>query len=232
MAESLAGMLAVTVGGTLEFYSNGRAIPARIVGLRRLDAVEEQRGGLVFPCSAFAGLSVFYEAGISVRNSRAEAVRRAIADRYPSIPVISRRELAAVIQSVAHDAIWILRAVSLLILAAGAAMLILMTLAEERTRICEVAILKALGARPAQVRNGLLAEFASLGALAGSSGGVLGSLFASLLLSVAFRKATAAWDIGVLVGAMAMGVLTSLAAGWASSARTLRQKPFAILRNE
>jgi predicted lysophospholipase L1 biosynthesis ABC-type transport system permease subunit len=64
------------VGQTLEFFSNGRAIPARIVSLRRLDPIEEQRGGLVFPCTAFAGLSVFYEAGVSVKNSRADAVRR------------------------------------------------------------------------------------------------------------------------------------------------------------
>jgi len=232
MAESLAGMLGVTVGGTLEFFSNGRAIPARIVGLRRLDAVEEQRGGLVFPCSAFAGLSVFYEAGISVRDLRAEAVRRAIADRYPSIPVIGRRELAAAFQTVAHDAIWILRAVSVLILAAGAAILVLMALAEEGTRAREIAILKALGARPAQVRNLLLAEFASLGALAGVSGGLLGGLFASLLLSVVFRRTATAWDVGVLVGATALGVLTAVAAGWAASARMLRQKPFAILRDE
>jgi putative ABC transport system permease protein len=232
MAESLAGMLGVTVGGTVEFFSNGRDIPARIVGLRRLDAIEEQRGGLVFPCTAFAGLSVFYEAGISVRNSRADAVRRAIADRYPSVPVIGRGELAAAFQSVARDAIWILRAVSALILAAGAAILVLMALAEEKTRAREIAILKALGARPAQVRNTLLAEFASLGALAGASGGVMGCLFASLLLSVAFRKAATAWDVRVLVGVTALGIVTAVAAGWTSSARMVRQKPLAILRNE
>jgi putative ABC transport system permease protein len=232
MAESLAGRLGVTVGGTLEFFSNNRAIPARIVGLRRLDAIEELRGGLLFPCSAFAGPSVFYEAGISVRSSRVDAVRRAIAESYPSVPVISRGELAAAFQSVAHDAIWIMRVVSVLILAAGAVILVLMALAEEKTRTREIAILKALGARPSQVRNGLLADLASLGALAGASGGVMGSAFASLLLSVVFRKVATAWDVRVLVGATALGVLTAVAAGWASSARTLGQKPFAILRDE
>jgi len=50
-----------------------------------------------------------------------------------------------------------------------------MVLAEEKTRTREIAILKALGARPSQVRNGMLAEFAFLGALAGSSGGVMGT---------------------------------------------------------
>ena len=68
VSESLAGMLGANVGQTLEFFSNGRAIPARIVGLRRLDAIEEVRAGLVFPCTAFAGLSVSYEAGISVKK--------------------------------------------------------------------------------------------------------------------------------------------------------------------
>ena len=232
MAESLAGMLGVNVGQRLEFFSNGRTIAARVVGLRRLDAIEEQRAGLVFPCTAFAGLSVFYEAGISVRNGRAEAVRRLLADRFPSIPVIGRRELEATIQSVAHDAFWILRVVALLILAVGAAVLTLMVLAEEKTRTREIAILKALGARPAQVRNALLGEFAWLGALAGASGGAMGSAFATLLLSVVFRKASPAWDARVFAGAILLGILTAVGAGWASSARMLRQKPIAILRDE
>ena len=41
------------VGQTLEFFSNGRAIPARIVSLRRLDPIEEQRGGLGLPLHRF-----------------------------------------------------------------------------------------------------------------------------------------------------------------------------------
>jgi len=232
MSQSLAAMLGVKVGQTIEFRSSGRAFPARIVGLRRMDAIEEQRGGLVFPCTAFAGLSVSYGAGISVRNARADAVRRAISASFPSIAVISRRELAAAIESVASDAIWSLREITLLILIAGTGILILMVLAEEKTRTREIAILKALGARPSQVRNGMLAEFAFLGALAGSSGGVMGSLFASLLLSVIFRKLAPAWDARVLMGATALGVATGVAAGWASIMRTVRQKPFAILRNE
>ncbi len=146
--------------------------------------------------------------------------------------MISRRELAAAIESVASDAIWSLREITLLILIAGTGILILMVLAEEKTRTREIAILKALGARPSQVRNGMLAEFAFLGALAGSSGGVMGSLFASLLLSVIFRKLAPAWDARVLLGATALGVATGVAAGWASIMRTVRQKPFAILRNE
>jgi len=232
MAESLARLAGATVGDTIEFFSSGRTITARIVGLRRLDAIEEQRGGLVFPCTAFAGLSAFYEVGISVKDERVDAVRRAIGARFPSFPVISRRELAAAIQAVACEAVWMLRASAALILAAGTAILILMALADEGTRRIEIAILKAVGARSVQVRNGLLVEFAALGTLAGLSGAVMGSLFASLLLSVVFRKAVAACDPGVLAWATILGSLTSLVAGWAASARLLRQKPLRILRDE
>jgi len=107
-----------------------------------------------------------------------------------------------------------------------------MALADEGTRRMEIAILKAVGARSAQVRNALLIEFAALGTLAGLSGAAMGSLFASLLLSVVFRKAVAAWDPGVLAWAIILGSVTSLAAGWAASARLLRQKPLRILRDE
>lgn len=232
MAESLARLAGATAGDSIEFFSSGRTITARIVGLRRLDAIEEQRGGLVFPCTAFAGLSAFYEVGISAKGGRVDAVRRRIGARFPSFPVISRRELAAAIQSVARDAVWMLRASASLILAAGTAILILMALADEGTRRMEIAILKAVGARSAQVRNALLIEFAALGTLAGLSGAAMGSLFASLLLSVVFRKAVAAWDPGVLAWAIILGSVTSLAAGWAASARLLRQKPLRILRDE
>ena len=232
MGESLAGSLGATVGQTLEFFSSGRVIPARIVGLRRLDAIEEQRAGLVFGCTAFAGLSVFYDAGISVRNARTETVQRLLAARFPSIPVVGRREIAAAIQSVARDALLILRAVAWLILVAGAAVLTLMVLADERTRAREIAILKILGARPAQIRNALLGEFGWLGALAGAGGGAMGSALATLVLSVVFRKAVPAWDTGVFAGAILLGTVTAVAAGWAASARMLRRKPFAILRDE
>jgi predicted lysophospholipase L1 biosynthesis ABC-type transport system permease subunit len=60
----------------------------------------------------------------------------------------------------------------------------------------------------------------------------MGSAFATLLLSVAFRKASAAWDARVFAGAVLLGILTAVGAGWASSARMLRQKPLAILRDE
>ena len=60
----------------------------------------------------------------------------------------------------------------------------------------------------------------------------MGSAFASLLLSVVFRKAAPAWDAGVFAGAMLLGILTAVAAGWVSSARMVRQKPFVILRDE
>jgi ABC-type lipoprotein release transport system permease subunit len=35
-----------------------------------------------------------------------------------------------------------------------------------------------------------------------------------------------------LAGAILLGILTAVAAGWASSARMVRQKPLAILRDE
>ena len=167
-----------------------------------------------------------------MRSGRAEAVRRAVEERFPSIPVLSRRELAAVIQSVGRDAIWILRAITLIILAAGTAVLILIVLAEEKTREREIAIRKALGARPAEVRNALLAEFAWLGAMGGAAGGARGGAFATLLLTVALRETATAWDAWVVAGAIPLGMLTAVAAGWASSANVIRRRPLAILRDE
>jgi putative ABC transport system permease protein len=232
ISESIAGTLGARVGATLEFYSNAKRVAARVTGLRRLDAIEDQRGGLLFPCQSFAGLSVFYEAGIAVKEGRVDAVRRAIAERYPSVPVVQREEVTAAIQSVTNESLWMLRAVSLLILAAGMAALVLMVMAEERTRTREIAILKMLGARPRQLRNGLMAEFAWLGGLAGMSGGLVGSGFATLLLSVVFRKPVGAWDARVIAGAIVLGVTTAAGAGWASSAGMLRRRPLVVLREE
>ncbi len=232
LAESAARTLGVRPGQSLEFYSNDRTVAARVTGVRRLDAVDELLGGVLFPCTAFDGLSVSYEAGVATRSGRAEAVRRRVAARFPSVPVVSRQELAAVVQSVSNDALWMLRAVALLILAEGTMVLVLIGLAQERTRAREIAILKSLGARPGQLRRALAAEWFWLGALAGAAGGLAGAGFAALLLSIAFRKPVAAWDTGVFAGVIVLSVLAALAAGWASSAALLRRKPLAILREE
>ena len=127
-----------------------------------------------------------------------------VAARFPSIPVIHRREMAAAIQSVAHDTLWILRAIALLILAVGAAVLILMVLAEERTRTRESPFSRPLA--PGPLKSETHSWPSSPGwRVAGASGGVMGSAFATLLLSVVFRKAAPAWDMKVFAGAILLG---------------------------
>ena len=232
MAESLAGMAGVKPEDTIALVSGGKRLQARVVGLRRLDAVEELRGGLIFPCAAFTGLAVSYDVGISLQGVRAAEVRKSLAARFPAFPVIAREELAAAIDALGQDAIGVLRISSLFVLVAGTAVLTLLFVLEERSRASQIAILKALGARPSQVRNGLLAEFASLGLLAGAGGGAAGSLAGAMLLSLAFRRPTVAWDAAVLAGAVVLGILISLAGGWISCAPLLPERPLAILRAE
>jgi len=146
--------------------------------------------------------------------------------------VISRRDLIATYESVARDAASILRLIAWMLLASGVVITVAIVAAEEQTRGDEIAVRKALGARPWQIRSALLSEFGLLGALAGVLGGIAGSALATLLLSLMFRRLVIAWSIPALASAIALGAALAAISGVVGSAGTLRRRPMPLLRDE
>ena len=105
----------------------------------------------------------------------------------------------------------------------------MMDLALERRR--EIALMKALGATPADVVRLLAAESLAIGWLGGVSGWLLGLFFAQVIGREVFRSAVGLrWDVPLLVMAMAVGV--AFIAGLGPIKLALAVEPAPVLKGD
>jgi putative ABC transport system permease protein len=93
----------------------------------------------------------------------------------------------------------------------------------------ELAILRTLGARNAQMRQALLAEFFVLGSVAGVLAGVGASLIGWALAHYVFKMpyVPSLWPLAV---ATALGASGVMAGGWFGTRKLLARPPLASLR--
>jgi len=96
-------------------------------------------------------------------------------------------------------------------------------------RIRETAVLRTLGARRKQLLQGLITEFVSLGLLAGTVAATAATLIAYILsthvFELPFELNMSIWVIGVICGALGIGV-----AGTLSIRHILGRPPLQSLR--
>jgi putative ABC transport system permease protein len=137
----------------------------------------------------------------------------------------------AAFQSAAENAAAVLNLIAWIVLGGAAVVMGFIVTAEEDARAADIAIRKALGARPAQVKAALMAEFGLLGALAGVAGALLGSGIATALLSAIFRKLViaAAWQS---IAAIPLGAAVAATAAGIATASLMRRRPISILREQ
>jgi putative ABC transport system permease protein len=95
----------------------------------------------------------------------------------------------------------------------------------------EVVILKTLGATRRHVVRIFSVEFLTLGVVAGLMGGILATIFSSLVLK-RLLNAHFQFDPKAAVLAVVLTALLANTSGWLASFRILRQKPLEILRQE
>ena len=140
---------------------------------------------------------------------------------FPNITVV---DVAAVVRQLQDSFDRVARAVQLLFgltMIAGLAVLYaaLSASADERRR--ELAVMRALGGRGKQLRGALLAEFAMLGAIAGTLAGVgagaIGWLLARFVFHLPYLPGPGLVAIGMLAGAIGVA-----AAGWRATRTILR----------
>ena len=111
----------------------------------------------------------------------------------------------------------------------------LMALQLERGR--ELAVLRALGLEPKQVRRLLTAQNALLGALAGVLAAPLGVAMAAMLVFV-INKRSFGWTLqltiepAVLLQGLVLAIGSALLAGWLPARRMLQRNPASALREE
>jgi putative ABC transport system permease protein len=158
------------------------------------------------------------------RNVTVDIVRR-----FPSVSVI---DIGAILDQVRRSmdrAALAVQYVFLFTLAAGITVLLAAIQATRDERMFESAVLRTLGARRSVVLQGVAAEFAALGLLAGTlaAGGAaaIGYVIATRLFELNYVPSATLWIGGLLAGAAVVGVSGTLAVR-----SVVNQSPVATLR--
>jgi predicted lysophospholipase L1 biosynthesis ABC-type transport system permease subunit len=218
-------------GDLLEFVGKGKTLRGRVAAQPR-DFLDQVIPVATFPCSQFEDLAVFYQAAVRVHPGREIAVRRALAAHFPDLPTLSRTEFTNLVRGIADQATAMAQLVSWGVLGIGIAMQILLVTAAKRLRLEEIAIAKALGARPGFLARVISVEYGLLGLGAGLIGSLSGAVLASLILTAIQHRTTIVFDMRTVVVATVFTAALAAAVGWLTTAGLSRFKPLEILRDE
>jgi putative ABC transport system permease protein len=227
--SGLANTLGLKLGDRLSFEIAGNRIEAPITSLRRLDWDSMRVNFFVIaPPGALDALPVSYITSFHLPQEREDFVR-ALVSEFPNLTLI---DVAAVVRQLQRVLDQLARAVQFIFafaLLAGIVVLFAGLEATHDERRFELAVMRTLGARNAQMRAALATEFAALGAAAGLlavAGAVgIGEALAHFVFKLPYQPG---W-LGLALGVTA-GLLGIMLAGLAGMRRTLRVPAIESLR--
>lgn len=234
--ENIVERFDVGVGDVLRFDVLGRAIHARVSGIRRVEWRDSRSGGFmfVFGAGTFADAPHWFIAPVRANLPDATARARLTNDlvvKFPNVSVIDLREVLESVRKVFRVVTVAIDVVGSLVVLTGGLILVGAVAVTKFQRVYEAAIFKTLGASSRQIAAMLMVEYGLLGTLAGAVGS-----FAALALGWGISRY--ALDIPwrpVLHENVASTVATSLLImliGVVASADVLKRKPLAALRAE
>ncbi|MCB2071714.1 MAG: ABC transporter permease, partial [Ottowia sp.] len=226
--EGIAETLGLKLGDALRFDIGGIPHEARITSLRKVDWTSMHANFFVmFPVGSMPDVPVTYLA--AYRAPASPGFDNALVRQFPNITNVDLSATIAQVQRVLRQ---VIRAVEFLFgftLAAGLIVLFAAVSATREERAREFAVMRAVGAGSALLRQVQRAELAGVGLLAGLLASLVAAGVGWALARYAFDFAwrAAAWV--PLAGALAGGVL-ALAAGWWGLRGVLRQPVVQTLR--
>jgi putative ABC transport system permease protein len=210
--EGIATTLGLKLGDVLRFDVGGMQSEAKITSLRKVDWTSMRANFFVmYPVSRMPDMPVTYMGAFRAPERRGfdnELVR--------TFPNITDVDMTATINQIQGVLDKVIRAVEFLFgftLAAGVVVLFAAVTATREERAREFAIMRAVGARGALLRQVQRAELAGVGLLAGFLASVVAAIVGWALARYAFDFTWTASPFVPLVGAVA-GALLALAAGW------------------
>jgi putative ABC transport system permease protein len=227
-----AKRLGIKPGDWIEMQSSGRSIQAQVVALHEW---EQRRfmptSSFVFNPPALAGLPVAFDGGVRIQPALVAQFQRAAFEKFPTVTVVNIADALEIVQQVVDQIALVIRFLSGFAILAGAIILAASIAGTRFRRVREVVILKTLGATRRHVGRIFSVEFLTLGVVAGVMGGILATIFSSLVLK-RLLNAQFQFDPKAAVLAVVLTALLANTSGWLASFRILRQKPLQVLRDE
>lgn len=234
MEEGLARSLKIEVGNTVTFDVLGQKLDAKITSLRKLDVRNPRSTFLIVfrPGSLDAApQTLIGPVTAEIEPATRAALQRRIVDQFPNVSVIDTADAVAAIKRLISNITLGISFVGGFVFFCGALILIGSIALTKFQRVYENAILKTLGAKRKTLLAILLAEYAVLGAAAGSIGAL-----ASVALSYAVAKYVFEIDWQFEPNLTLMGILLTallvIVVGAVSSFDVLLKKPLTTLRSQ
>ncbi len=152
-----------------------------------------------------------------------------LAHMFPSVSIFDIDDLLAQVRSVLDKAVLAVQSVFVFTLFAGLTVLLAAVQSSRDERRYESAMLRTLGASRGTVLQGILAEFTTLGLLAGilaAAGASVAAYFMTTrVLELHYSFALWVWAVGLFGGAVLVA-----ASGWVATRSVVNQPPMTTLR--
>jgi putative ABC transport system permease protein len=210
--EGLANTLGLKLGDMLRFDIGGVATDARITSLRKVDwSSMHANFFVIYPVNRLEDVPVTYMSAF--RAPERKGFDNQLVRAFPNITSVDMTSTINQVQAVLDK---VIRAVEFLFgftLAAGVVVLFAAVTATREERAREFAIMRAVGASGALLRQVQRAELVGVGLLAGGLASIVASVVGWAMARYAFGFDWTASPWVALGGALAGGVL-AWAAGW------------------
>lgn len=225
----LAETLGLKLGDELVYDVAGERLSGRITSLRRLDWDSMRVNFFVIaPPATLENFPASYITSFHLAPQQADVVN-ALVQRFPNVTVIDVEALVRQLHATFDQIARAVRAVFGFALLAGIVVLVAALQAGQDERAADLGLMRALGARHAQVRAAVITEFAVLGAVAGLLGGAGAAGIAWALAELVFRLDFVPALSLPLLGAV-LGMLGASLVGLLGTGSVLRMPPLAALR--
>ncbi len=229
LASEFQESLGVKVGDRLTFDVAGETLEVTVASIRKVKWDTFQPNFFI----VFAPGVLEHMAGTYMTSAYftpgAGGTLAQLAHRFPSVSIFDIEELLAQVRALLDRAALAVQSVFVFTLFAGLTVLLAAVQSSRDERRYESAILRTLGASRRRVVQGVLSEFATLGALAGlmaATGAAVAAYYLTTRwLELRYSFALVPWLIGVGGGALLVA-----AGGWLATRRVVRQPPLSTLR--
>jgi putative ABC transport system permease protein len=230
LASEFQESLGVKVGDQLTFDIAGESLQVTVASIRKVKWDTFQPNFfIVFVPGVLEGAAGTYMTSAYFTPGAGHSLAQ-LAHRFPSVSIFDIDELLTQVRAVLDKAALAVQSVFLFTLLAGLTVLLAAVQSSRDERRYESALLRTLGASRATVVQGVLAEFTTLGALAGllaALGASVGAYFLTTRwLELRYTFQGLPWLEGVFGGALLVA-----AGGWLATRTVINQPPLKTLRS-
>lgn len=229
METGIAETLGVRLGDALTFDIAGERVAAPVTNLRQVEWDSfNVNFFVVAPPALLERHRATYITNFHLPPGNAELVS-ALAQAFPNFLVIDVARIMAQVQRMMDEVARAVQFIFVFALLAGLVVLYAAIAGTQDERLYQATIMRALGASRVQITRANLAEFATLGALAGllaaAGANALGIVLAIKVLHLSYGFNATVWLVGVTCGAAGIA-----AAGYLGTRTVLKVAPLRVLQ--